>query len=178
MEASPLLTELIVVREWLQETAPAPSPPEANTGYWKFTKHTIMQSLRTGHAQRDGLVTEMDPDAVNRGNGAALAADDTVSFLYIYFHTKVINSLQSYEKSLLQALYGYIRAGRLEDAVEVCRRAHQPWRAASLRGSLLFQWRALCAYSPLFRGFSTSNQKINSHRTTRRRNRRRRRLGT
>ncbi|KIM43977.1 hypothetical protein M413DRAFT_68391 [Hebeloma cylindrosporum] len=126
MDSSPVLTELIVVREWLQETAPAPSPPEANTGYWKFTKHTIMQSLRTGHAQRDGMVTEMDPDAVNRGNGAALAADDT-----------------SYEKTLLQALYGYIRAGRLEDAVEVCRRAHQPWRAASLRGSLLFQWRAL-----------------------------------
>jgi len=79
MDSSPVLTELIVVREWLQETAPTPSPPEANTGYWKFTKHTIMQSLRTGHTQRDGLVTEMDPDAVNRGDGAALAADDTVS---------------------------------------------------------------------------------------------------
>ena len=36
--------QLIVVREWPQETAPMPSPPEANTGYWKFTKHTIMQS--------------------------------------------------------------------------------------------------------------------------------------
>ncbi|PPR04880.1 hypothetical protein CVT26_012721, partial [Gymnopilus dilepis] len=49
----------------------------------------------------------------------------------------------SYEKSLLQALYGYIRAGRLSEAVEVCRRAHQPWRAASLRGSLIFQWKAI-----------------------------------
>jgi len=79
IQASPLLSELIVVREWLQETAPTPSPPEANTGYWKFTKHTIMQSLRTGNQQRDGLVTEMDPDAVNRGDGATLAADDAVS---------------------------------------------------------------------------------------------------
>jgi nuclear pore complex protein Nup107 len=79
IQASPLLSELIVVREWLQETAPAPSPPEANTGYWKFTKHTVMQSLRTGNPQRDGLVTEMDPDAVNRGDGATLAADDAVS---------------------------------------------------------------------------------------------------
>ena len=79
IQASPLLSELIVVREWLQETAPTPSPPEANTGYWKFTKHTIMQSLRTGNPQRDGLVTEMDPDAVNRGDGATLAADDAVS---------------------------------------------------------------------------------------------------
>ena len=95
MDASPVLSELIVVREWLQETAPTPSPPEANTGYWKFTKHTIMQSLRTGHAQRDGLVTEMDPDAVNRGGGAALAADDAVSSLYFY---EVVNSLFSYKE--------------------------------------------------------------------------------
>ena len=77
--ASPLLTELMVVREWLQETAPAPAPPEANTGYWKFTKHTINQGVRTGHAPREGLVSDMDPDAVNRVDGAGLAADDAVS---------------------------------------------------------------------------------------------------
>ncbi|KAF8900838.1 nuclear pore protein 84/107 [Gymnopilus junonius] len=126
IQASRLLTELLVVREWLQETAPTPSLPEANTGYWKFTKHTIMQGIRTGQGPRDGLVQEMDPDAVNKGDGAGLAADDA-----------------SYEKSLLQALYGYVRAGRLGDAMEVSRRAHQPWRAASLRGSLLFNWKAI-----------------------------------
>ncbi|KAF9530797.1 nuclear pore complex protein [Crepidotus variabilis] len=126
IQASPLFSELIVVRDWLHETAPPPPLPEATTGYWKFTKHTILQGLRTGHANKDGLVLEMDPDAVNRGDGAGLAADDA-----------------SYEKSLLQALYGYVRAGRLDDAVEVSRRAHQPWRAASIRGSLLFQWKAL-----------------------------------
>ena len=43
-----------------------PSPSEANTVYWKFT---IMWNLRTGYAQRDGLVTEMDPDAVDEGMG-------------------------------------------------------------------------------------------------------------
>lgn len=37
-----------------------------------------MQSLRTGNAQRDSLVTEMDPDAVNRGDGATLVTDDAV----------------------------------------------------------------------------------------------------
>ncbi|KAJ3503194.1 hypothetical protein NLJ89_g8543 [Agrocybe chaxingu] len=79
MDASPLLAELVVVREWLHETAPTPVPPEANTGYWKFTKHTIMQGLRTGHGQRDGLVSEIDPDAVNRGDGAGLAADDATN---------------------------------------------------------------------------------------------------
>jgi len=73
------------VRDWLHETAPPPAPPEANTGYWKFTKHTIMQGIRTGHAQREGLVSEMDPDAVNRGDGAGLAADDSVSSSFCHF---------------------------------------------------------------------------------------------
>ena len=81
MNSSPLLSELIVVREWLHDTAPQPQHPEATTGYWKFTKHSIMQALRTGSAYRDGLVREMDPDAMNRGDGRALAADDTVGFL-------------------------------------------------------------------------------------------------
>jgi nuclear pore complex protein Nup107 len=59
MNASPLLTELIVVCEWLQETAPAPLRPEATTGYWKFTKYSVMQSLRTCTGLRDGLVKVM-----------------------------------------------------------------------------------------------------------------------
>ncbi|GAW01814.1 nuclear pore complex protein [Lentinula edodes] len=126
LNASPVLTELIVVREWLQDTAPPPMQPEATTGYWKFTKHNIMQGLRTGAGARHGLVKEMDPDAVNRGDGRSLAADDS-----------------SYEKGLVQALHGYVRAGRLEDAIELCKRAHQPWRAASIRGSLLFYWKGI-----------------------------------
>ncbi|KAH7906565.1 nuclear pore protein 84/107 [Hygrophoropsis aurantiaca] len=126
MYSSSLLTELVVVREWLHETAPPPQHPEATTGYWKFTKHNVMQSLRTGTGTRSGLVKEMDPDAVNRGDGKSLVADDA-----------------SVEKSLAQALYSFIRAGRLDEAVELCRKAHQPWRAASIRGSLLFQWRAI-----------------------------------
>ena len=133
------------MREWLHETAPKPTPPEANTGYWKFTKHTVMQGLRTGHGQRDGLVSEMDPDAVNRGDGAALAADDAVSATSDFVWLR-LTIRQSYEKSLLQALYSFVRAGRLDDAVEACRKAHQPWRAASIRGSLLFRWDALCEY--------------------------------
>jgi hypothetical protein len=35
---------------------------------------------------RDGLVTEMHPNAVNRGDGAALAGDDTVSSSYLSLH--------------------------------------------------------------------------------------------
>ena len=85
IRASPLLTELFVVREWLHDTAPPPSPPEANTGYWKFTKHTLMQNIRTGHALRDGLILEMDPDVINRGVGVTLAADDAVRSCFCPF---------------------------------------------------------------------------------------------
>lgn len=79
MKASPLLSELVIIREWLQETAPSPQHPEATTGYWKFTKHSILQSLRSGTGSRDGLVKQMDPDAVNREEGRSLATDDAVS---------------------------------------------------------------------------------------------------
>lgn len=72
------------MREWLQETSPPPQHPEATTGYWKFTKHSIMQSLRTGAGHRDGLVKEMDPDAPNREEGRSLAADDAVRPLVLH----------------------------------------------------------------------------------------------
>ncbi|KAG7444855.1 nuclear pore protein 84/107 [Guyanagaster necrorhizus] len=130
MNASPLLSELIVIREWLQETAPAPQHPEATTGYWTFTKHNVVQAARTAAGARGGLVKELDPDALNRGDGRALASDDA-----------------NFEKNLTQALYSFVRAGRLEEAIELCRKAHQPWRAASIRGSRLFQWRLLCKNS-------------------------------
>ncbi|KAG8215686.1 nuclear pore complex protein [Butyriboletus roseoflavus] len=131
MHASPLLTELVIVREWLHETASSPQHPEATTGYWKFTKHSVMQTLRTGQGTREGLVTEFDPDAVNRGAGKSLAADDA-----------------AFEKTLTQSLYSFVRGGRLDEAVQLCRKAHQPWRAASIRGSLLFQWRAIANEQP------------------------------
>lgn len=79
MSASPLLAELLAVREWLHDTAPTPSRPEATTGYWRFTKHSVMQSARTGARGAGGMVKEMDPDAPNRENDKALAADDAVS---------------------------------------------------------------------------------------------------
>jgi nuclear pore complex protein Nup107 len=45
---------------------------------------------------------------------------------------------------LSHTLFAYVRAGNIEDAVKLCRDAHQPWRAASIRGSLLFSWPAIC----------------------------------
>ncbi|KAG1743856.1 hypothetical protein EDB19DRAFT_2023984, partial [Suillus lakei] len=95
MHSSALLVELVI-------------HPETTTGYWKFTKHNVMQALRTGSGIREGLLIDA-----------------------------------GFEKSLAQALYMFVRADRLDEAVELCRKAHQPWRAASIRSSLLFQWRAI-----------------------------------
>ena len=54
--------------------------------------------------------------------------------------------MQNYEKAVAQALYACVRAGRLDDAIDLTKKAQQPWRAAAIRGSTLFQWRGICAY--------------------------------
>jgi len=76
----PLFEELLIIRDWLQDIAPCPPPMEATTGYWKFTKHSVLQSLRMGN-DRDGLIRQMDPDAVNRGDQKMLASEDAVCCL-------------------------------------------------------------------------------------------------
>ena len=83
---SPLLNELVIVREWLHDNAPAPHPPEAATGYWKFTRLRLEQARRLGNStDADKLVTELDPDAGNReNNGRVLAAEDAVSDVNVY----------------------------------------------------------------------------------------------
>ena len=82
MAASRTLSELVVVREWLHDTAPPPPHPDASTGYWRFTKHRVTQGLWTGNTGRaaDSVVREMDPDSVVREAeiGRSLAADDAV----------------------------------------------------------------------------------------------------
>lgn len=83
MHASQLLAELVVVREWLHETAPQPASVDATTGYWKFTKHQVMQALRTNKALS---LSGMDPDAPNREEGGNLAPDDAVSGLSLLCH--------------------------------------------------------------------------------------------
>lgn len=40
-------------------------------------------------------------------------------------------------------LFTLVRAGRLAEATQLCRRAKQPWWAASLNGSQLLRWSAL-----------------------------------
>jgi hypothetical protein len=76
---SPVLSELIITREWLQDTAPPPQIKTAAT-YWNFTKLSLMHARRSGVASTQAnLVKELDPDVVNTESGAVLVAEDAVS---------------------------------------------------------------------------------------------------
>ena len=77
LRASPLLTELVIVREWLHDTAAQPTIPEATTGYWSFTKHMLMQNQRMAAAPAAGVVDALDPDATTK-SGGHLASNDAV----------------------------------------------------------------------------------------------------
>jgi hypothetical protein len=155
IRASPLLTELIVVREWLHDTAPPPSPPEANTGYWKFTKHTVMQNIRTGHAPRDGMVSEMDPDAVNRGDGAGLAPDDAVgSCSCPYFRVSLLLFTKELrEKFAAGALWIHTRgkaercSRNLSQSASTLAGGKYPWiSAVPMESALCVQFSVSCSH--------------------------------
>lgn len=76
---SPVLTELIITREWLQDTAPSPQIVESAAAYWNFTRLGLMHAQRAGAASTPAnLVKELDPDVVTRDPGGVLAAEDTV----------------------------------------------------------------------------------------------------
>ena len=77
-----MLAELVVVREWLHDTAPAPAALDATMGYWRFTKLQMMQALRMN---KPPALVGMDPDAPNREDGGVLAPDDAVSG-----HTRIV----------------------------------------------------------------------------------------
>ena len=74
LRVSPLLTKLVIVREWLHDTAAQPPIPEATTGYWSFTKHMLVQSQRMSTTPAAAIVDAFNPDATSK-NGS----DDAVS---------------------------------------------------------------------------------------------------
>jgi nuclear pore complex protein Nup107 len=81
LASSRTLRELVLVRAWAQDTAPAPPRPEGATGFRRFTALRLAQAARMGGGaagREDGLVRRLDPDAVGREEGRALAPEDAV----------------------------------------------------------------------------------------------------
>ncbi|KAL1742723.1 nuclear pore protein 84/107 [Schizophyllum fasciatum] len=126
LAASPMLRELVVIREWVQDFAPPPPRPSPNTGYLRGTKNALAQAARMGAPPPEWRVSTLDPDATHHGDEKTLDPDD-----------------MNYEKALAQALYRYIRAGRTREGADLCRDSYHPWRAACINGSILFEWPAL-----------------------------------
>lgn len=138
------LNELRIVREWLQETLAPKHIVEVRKGYLAFTKNRVRAEKRAsvggGPTSGDGrrltfgsaastsfapkirgkAVKNLDPDAVSRGEGGLELEDAT------------------YEKALLRTLFEYARAGRLDAAFDLCHQTDQSWRAATLRGGMLY----------------------------------------
>ena len=113
MHASPLLSALVVVREWLHDSAPFPAAPGATNGYWRFTRNAVLQGKRTGR-MGVGLVDELDPDAASRDakDGKGLTPDDAVRT------TLCVPCEKSYWEGRLSAvrvLTGMIVSGVRED---------------------------------------------------------------
>jgi nuclear pore complex protein Nup107 len=76
---SPVLTEHIVTREWLQDTAPTPQTIESATAYWNFTRLNLLHAQTLGVARSQvNLVKELDPDMINREPSSMLETEDAV----------------------------------------------------------------------------------------------------
>ena len=46
---------------------------------------------------------------------------------------------QVYDSALMRTLFDYVRRGHMVDALDLCRRVRQPWRAAAMRGALFYR---------------------------------------
>ncbi|GAA5832428.1 hypothetical protein JCM11251_006451 [Rhodosporidiobolus azoricus] len=125
IEGNKELIELSAIRDWLHSIPSSLNPAEIRRGYLPYTKNKLKQLKRTGQRAPQGLVEDLDPDALVRAGGAEkgarLEADDA-----------------AYERALLRSLYEYVRAGELDLAIDMCRQSDQAWRAASLSGGKLW----------------------------------------
>ena len=112
--ASPALSELSVVRDWLQSCAAADvRPVEIRKGYHSHTRAKLKQSLRSGAAQKQKetkLVTSLDPDATNRTYGNS----DT--------RRNLEPEDANYERAFVRSLYDHVRIGELDTATRVRRK--------------------------------------------------------
>jgi nuclear pore complex protein Nup107 len=146
LDRSRTLTELTAVKEWLQDTALRPPPSHAGNGYWRLTQRALEQRARAGEQGRStgGIVEHLDPDAESR-EGRSIVPDDAVRTIHARRGSGFDLQEQADDRALLQALFGLVRAGQLQEAYALCMDMDQPWRAASIRGAELFTWPELCA---------------------------------
>lgn len=99
--------------------------------YAPFSKNRLRGEKRTQvtsskvASKSPATIRALDPDAESRGLGRWDLED------------------ANYSKALHRTLFEYARAGQLAAAFDLARQADQPWRAASLRGAMLYYQQTL-----------------------------------
>ena len=116
--SDPEAAEWVIVKEWLEKTAPPTSPLEVRKSLWPFTVREVETARNRGKSCE--YADALDPDGPLR-TGLNLHLEDN-----------------KYESNLLRSLFELIRRGQMEKALQLCRSCNQPWRAVSLRGGLYF----------------------------------------
>lgn len=96
-------------------------PLEARKGYLPHTLRRHKAAIRAG---KSNLPQSLDPDFPLRTDGRLAGEDET------------------YERPLLETLFGHVRHGELDLALDVLRASDESWRAASLQGGRL--WNMSC----------------------------------
>ncbi|KDN52246.1 nuclear pore protein 84/107 [Tilletiaria anomala UBC 951] len=139
------LSELNVIREWLQaHVLPVRHPIEVRQGYWTFTKHKLRNAQRTGAmglqpgVERNAAGISLDPDFPNRASSAPSGSANTSTTL-----TSLSFEDATYETASWRFLFELARHGRLDLCFDMARQMNAHWKAASLRGGLLYSDPAL-----------------------------------
>ena len=107
------------IRQWLHSIPTNLSPIEIRKGYKSFSNNQL-KLLKRSNKVDDSFVSSLDPDSSQRQSKQ--------------FHIQD----QNYDKPFLKTLFDYVRLGRMDLAIDACISSDQHWRAASLRGGILY----------------------------------------
>lgn len=95
-----------------------------STVHWENTLHHLLSGASLfDKKQNASMITCIDPDAFHRQKKQIHALD------------------QQDDKNLCKRLFTEIRCGRFDEAISLCVKAGQPWRAAALMGRRLLHYR-------------------------------------
>ncbi|KAL9938079.1 hypothetical protein V8E36_002702 [Tilletia maclaganii] len=139
---------------------------EVRKGYWTFTKNALRAAKRGGHIPPSNSTVAGSSGAGVGLSSSGLTSSSSSLFSGIrksgvgigggagagILTPKVLKTLDpdapcrgegelsnedmAYERAFLRSLFQLTRAGKLSDALDLCRQADRPWRAASLRGAI------------------------------------------
>ncbi len=122
-------------------------PIEARKGYWTFTKNKLRNQRRLAGGSK-GSGVSLDPDFAHRQAGAGSGGNDSAFVPNSKASARTGNASSglsalemedaSYEKAVWRFLFECARHGRLDLCFELCKEMGHSWKAASLRGGMLY----------------------------------------